>query len=131
MRSDRLAEPAGLHLDIRPKLRIGLLWHSARSGNLGVGALTLSNMAIARAVAEELGYAPELTLLSMRDHETDPIVPPEVRIRTIDARRFSHQQPIGGGLANWIAFSTLVPVTVSRKSTGPNALDFFYLARCW
>ena len=86
MRSDRLAEPAGLHLDIRPKLRIGLLWHSARSGNLGVGALTLGNMAIARAVAEELGYAPEFTLLSMRDHETDPIVPPEVKIRTIDAR---------------------------------------------
>src|SRR3546814_6619812 len=30
------------------KLKIGLLWHSGKSGNLGVGALTMANMAIAR-----------------------------------------------------------------------------------
>ncbi len=28
------------------EIRVGLLWHSLRSGNLGVGALALSNLAI-------------------------------------------------------------------------------------
>jgi colanic acid/amylovoran biosynthesis protein len=37
------------------KLTIGLLWHSLSSGNLGVGALTESNMAIVRGVADRLG----------------------------------------------------------------------------
>ena len=34
---------------------VGLMWHSLGSGNLGVGALTESNIAIVRGVAEELG----------------------------------------------------------------------------
>lgn len=40
-----------------PKRRvtIGLMWHSLGSGNLGVGALTESNIAIIRDVAERLG----------------------------------------------------------------------------
>lgn len=36
-------------------ITIGLLWHSLSSGNLGVGALTESNIAILRQVAESLG----------------------------------------------------------------------------
>lgn len=39
----------------RPPLRIGLLWHSLRSANLGVGALTVSNLAILRAAAARAG----------------------------------------------------------------------------
>lgn len=34
---------------------VGLMWHSLGSGNLGVGALTESNIAIVRGVAEQLG----------------------------------------------------------------------------
>lgn len=48
-------------------LRIGLLWHSLSSGNLGVGALTIANMAIARAAAEQLGLTPEFVVIGMRD----------------------------------------------------------------
>jgi len=68
------------------QLSVGLLWHSAQSGNLGVGALTLGNMAIVREVAQKAGLDLRFTLLSMRANETAPIVGPEVPIRTIDAK---------------------------------------------
>ena len=55
-------------------LRIGLLWHSASSGNLGVGALTLANMAIVRGVAGELGLEPRFTIVGMRDGEVPSYV---------------------------------------------------------
>lgn len=48
-------------------IRVGLFWHSANSGNLGVGALTISNMAIAKAVAAELGLVIEFKIFGMRD----------------------------------------------------------------
>jgi len=70
----------------RRKLRVGLLWHSATSGNLGVGALTVSNLAIARQVAEELGADVEFVILGMRDGETPSILGPEVEVRRIDWR---------------------------------------------
>ncbi|HZZ69126.1 MAG TPA: polysaccharide pyruvyl transferase family protein [Phenylobacterium sp.] len=56
-----LAQP-----DRRP-IRIGLLWHSTNSGNLGVGALTLANMAIARDVAVEMGLDPKFMIFGMSD----------------------------------------------------------------
>ena len=56
-------------------LRIGLLWHSLRAGNLGVGALTLGNMTIIREVAEELGRDVEFVVLSMRESYTQSIAP--------------------------------------------------------
>src|SRR3546814_5409364 len=36
------------------KLKIGLLWHSGKSGNLGVGALTMANMARSEEHTSEL-----------------------------------------------------------------------------
>jgi polysaccharide pyruvyl transferase WcaK-like protein len=51
----------------RTDLNIGLLWHSASSGNLGVGALTLANMAIVREVARQVGVTPHFTIIGMRD----------------------------------------------------------------
>lgn len=79
-------------------VNIGLLWHSASSGNLGVGALTLGNMAIVRAVAQELGLVPRFTLLSMRDGETGSITDQSVRIRTIDSRTMLSP----GGFWRWV-----------------------------
>lgn len=67
-------------------LNIGLLWHSARSGNLGVGALTLGNLSLVRSVARSEGFDPKFTILSMRDSDTDPIVSDDIVIRTIDTR---------------------------------------------
>jgi len=58
----------------RRVLKVGLLWHSASSGNLGVGALTLANMAIVRGVARELGLEPSFTIVGMRDGEVPSYV---------------------------------------------------------
>lgn len=51
----------------RAPIRVGLLWHSMSSGNLGVGALTVANMAIARSVAEEVGVDLDFLVMGMRD----------------------------------------------------------------
>ncbi len=46
---------------------IGLLWHSDRSGNLGVGALTVGNIALVRQVAAEVGVVPRFVILGFHD----------------------------------------------------------------
>lgn len=46
---------------------VGLLWHSLGSGNLGVGALTESNIAIVRGVAEKLGLSVRFVVLGTSD----------------------------------------------------------------
>jgi polysaccharide pyruvyl transferase WcaK-like protein len=53
--------------DSGARLRVGLLWHSPNSTNLGVGALTIANMALARVAAQARGLAPEFTIIGMRD----------------------------------------------------------------
>ncbi|MET0270542.1 MAG: polysaccharide pyruvyl transferase family protein [Sphingomonas sp.] len=70
----------------RRRLRIGLLWHSASSGNLGVGALTVANLSIARGVAQELGLDAEFVILGMRDGDTPPVTGPDVPVSVIDMR---------------------------------------------
>ncbi len=59
-------------------VRIGLLWHSVNSGNLGVGALTASNIAILRAEAEALGLVPSFTILGFRDPEPAYVSGPDI-----------------------------------------------------
>lgn len=41
------------------RITIGMLWHTFASGNQGVNALTVSNTAIARSVAEQMGLEPQ------------------------------------------------------------------------
>ncbi len=55
--------------DLKPtrKKRIGLLWHSSRNDNLGVGALTVSNILIVEQVARTLGMDVEFRLLAWFD----------------------------------------------------------------
>lgn len=67
-------------------IKIGLLWHSANCGNLGVGALTIANMAIVRGVAEELGLTPRFTILQVRDDGPVQLQPDEARSFIIDTR---------------------------------------------
>lgn len=45
------------------EISIGLLWHSAGSGNLGVGALTIGNIISAKLAAEAVGLSPRFTIL--------------------------------------------------------------------
>lgn len=44
-------------------VKIALLWHSLRSDNLGVGALTVSNIAILRAAAARAGRPVQMTIV--------------------------------------------------------------------
>src|SRR5690554_2663873 len=57
----------------RQSLHIGLLWHSLRAGNLGVGALTAANIAIIRDVARGMGIEPDFTVVTMRERATRPL----------------------------------------------------------
>jgi polysaccharide pyruvyl transferase WcaK-like protein len=68
-------------------LKIGLLWHSGKSGNLGVGALTLANMAIARQVTEELGFEPQFTIIGVADRGRAYIGPPDASLYDVNSRR--------------------------------------------
>lgn len=47
---------------LRP-LRVGLLWHSFRSDNLGVGALALSNLAIVDSAARRTGRSVQVEVI--------------------------------------------------------------------
>lgn len=68
------------------KIRIGLLWHSANSGNLGVGALTVANMAILREVAAAEGLDVAFTIIGMRDDGDRYIAPFEADVFEVDGR---------------------------------------------
>lgn len=48
-------------------VRVGLLWHSVNSANLGVGALTVSNLAIIRRAAAEAGVEVSFDLFGWVD----------------------------------------------------------------
>src|SRR3546814_4748904 len=69
------------------KLKIGLLWHSVKSGNLGVGALTMANMAIARKIAEELGFEPAFTIIGVADKGGAYVQPEEAKLYEVNRRR--------------------------------------------
>lgn len=68
------------------QLRIGLLWHSIRSGNLGVGALTVANQAIAREVAREMGMVPHFVVMQMRDSGTPAMNLADTDVFVIDRK---------------------------------------------
>lgn len=56
--------------NMRP-IEIGLFWHSYRSGNLGVGALSIANAHLIREAAAELGIPVTLTIFGMRENNPD------------------------------------------------------------
>jgi colanic acid/amylovoran biosynthesis protein len=70
----------------RRRIKIGLLWHSDSSGNLGVGALTLANIAIVRGVAQGMGLEPEFLLMGMRESGQAYVGPDQADVFVIDAR---------------------------------------------
>jgi colanic acid/amylovoran biosynthesis protein len=67
-------------------INIGLLWHSANSGNLGVGALTVSNIAIVTELLKESGCRPHFTILGARDPEPNYVVGDNISVFGIDGR---------------------------------------------
>lgn len=81
------AESGSTLLTDTATLQVGLLWHSATSGNLGVGALTLGNIALIKAAAAAQGVPLRLTIIGMADGDCPPIVDPDVSVRTVTMRR--------------------------------------------
>ena len=67
-------------------IRIGLLWHSVRSGNLGVGALTVSNIALLREACARLGLNPHFVVLGPREASPAYVGGPDVEALDIDGR---------------------------------------------
>ena len=67
-------------------LRIGLLWHSQAAANLGVGALSVGNIALARDAAARAGVRPIFTLFGGRDFGAPYIVGDDIAFCTIDGR---------------------------------------------
>lgn len=67
-------------------ISIGLLWHSVRSGNLGVGALTVSNIALLREACGRLGLRPRFVVLGPREASPAYVDEPDVEALDIDGR---------------------------------------------
>jgi polysaccharide pyruvyl transferase WcaK-like protein len=67
-------------------LRVALLWHAARATNLGIGALTVGNLSLARQAATRAGLTAHFTLIGSR--ETGPLsaADPDLAHRTITGR---------------------------------------------
>jgi polysaccharide pyruvyl transferase WcaK-like protein len=78
-------------------ISIGLLWHSVNSGNLGVGALTVSNIALARRAAAMAGLTPRFHVLGF----VDPGVPHYVSGDDIDNLAITHPRQMLPGGAYW------------------------------
>jgi colanic acid/amylovoran biosynthesis protein len=83
-------------------ISIGLLWHSVNSGNLGVGALTISNLLLARQAAAAAGLSPHFRVLGF----VDPGVTPYVAGDDIDVLPLNARAMIPGG-TYWRALANL------------------------
>ncbi len=77
-------------------LTIGLLWHSLNSDNLGVGALTIGDMAIAEAAARGAGLRARYRVLGWADPKPAYFQRENIEIAGLRARDLN---PIGGRLA--------------------------------
>lgn len=83
-------------------IAIGLLWHSVNSGNLGVGALTVGNLALAREAAARVGLTPRFRILGF----VDPGAPHYVTDDDVDLLPLNTKAMAPGGKL-WNAVSEL------------------------
>jgi polysaccharide pyruvyl transferase WcaK-like protein len=68
------------------RLDIGLLWHAVSAGNLGVGALTVGNIALARAAAARAGVVPHFTIFTARETGAPYVTDADITLRSITGR---------------------------------------------
>lgn len=68
------------------RLQICLILHSTRSDNLGVGALTVAEIAILRDVAARLGREIEITIVDWKDKRQPYVSGPDIRVVDLDGR---------------------------------------------
>lgn len=67
-------------------LSICLIMHSTRSDNLGVGALTVSEIAILRDIAQRIGCVIEITVLDWKDARTPYVAGPDIKVIDLDGK---------------------------------------------
>ena len=67
-------------------LKITLIMHSTRSDNLGVGSLTVAEVAILRDLARDLGRAVEITVVDWKDARAPYVTGPDIRVVDMDGR---------------------------------------------
>lgn len=67
-------------------LTIGLLGHSANSDNLGVGALTVAQIAIVKAAAARIGVPVRFVIFGWRDPRPPYVAGPDIEILSLRAR---------------------------------------------
>lgn len=67
-------------------LRICLIMHSTRSDNLGVGALSVSEVEILRDIGRDIGRQIEITTLDWKDAREPYITGPDITLIDLDGR---------------------------------------------
>ena len=67
-------------------LRICLILHSTRSDNLGVGALTVSEVEIIREISHEIGCEIEITVMDWKDARDPYVTGPDIQVMDLDGR---------------------------------------------
>ncbi|MEL7489220.1 MAG: polysaccharide pyruvyl transferase family protein [Pseudomonadota bacterium] len=84
---------------------IGLLWHSMNSDNLGVGALTIGNMAIVEDAARNVGLKPKFKVIGWDDPKPPYFRRDDIEVVGLRARDLN---PLSGGLAQIVKDCDLV-----------------------
>ncbi len=77
-----------------PVVRIGLLWHSMNSDNLGVGALTLAHIAILEEAAAQAQVEPHFIIIGWEDKRAAYVKRENVEVATLRMKDFI--KPSGG-----------------------------------
>lgn len=129
-------------------IRVCLIQHSTRSDNMGVGALTVSEIDILRRLANEIGREIEITVMDWKDPREPYVSGDDVRIIDLDrktmlspfgyfaqARRTDFVIDIGGGdsfadiygkkriklmfLLKFLTHAAFTPLVMAPQTIGP------------
>lgn len=133
----------------RPAIKIGLLWHSVNSDNLGVGALTVSHIALIEKVASSLCVDVRFLVISSVDDRKSYVRGANVETFGVDGRSLIRRNgglrdaikrcdlvlDIGGGdgfsdlfsvkrflyqfLSKWMVVASGRPLILSPQTIGP------------
>ncbi|WCL53175.1 polysaccharide pyruvyl transferase family protein [Gimibacter soli] len=72
-----------------PCLTVGLFWHSINSDNLGIGALTVSNIALVREAARQAGCAVRFTIFGYLDKRTPYVGGDDIEFVALNGKRIA------------------------------------------
>ncbi|WP_225206452.1 polysaccharide pyruvyl transferase family protein [Novosphingobium huizhouense] len=110
-------------------IRIGLAWHSLDSGNLGIGALTVANHALAREAALELGLAPRFVVYAPIGGDAQTLDLPDTEVFAINRRTLLARD---GFLASVRALDCMLDIGAGDSFAdiyGPRRFAFLWLTK--